>query len=107
MPPNSYRLRWSDAAAADVTEIWSYYADVGSRDVANRVLNRIEEAGDKAARAPFLQRARVELGPGLRAVVVSPHILFYAIEDQEVIVVRVLHGARDIEAIFKNEEPDA
>jgi plasmid stabilization system protein ParE len=47
MAPRKYRLRWSDAAAADLRDIWDYYAEVASRNVAARVLSRIGEAGKK------------------------------------------------------------
>jgi hypothetical protein len=35
--PRKYRLRWSDAAATDLRNIWDYYAEVASRNVAARV----------------------------------------------------------------------
>jgi plasmid stabilization system protein ParE len=35
-------------------------------------------------------------------VVVSRHLLFYVIDDRDVLVVRVLHGARIIERELKN-----
>ena len=44
--------------------------------------------------------ARDDLGPGLRALPFRDYIIFYRDEPRGVIVVRVLHGARDIGALF-------
>lgn len=39
-----------------------------------------------------------EIGEGLRSSAVKSHTIFFLIEPNEVLIVRVLHGARDINA---------
>ena len=43
--------------------------------------------------------ARDGLREGLRVILYGRHALYYVVEEQEVVIVRCLHGARDIVAI--------
>lgn len=52
------------------------------------------------AEAPLMGRARDDLVPGLRGWVVAPYILCYRAEPDDLIIVRVLHGARDLPGLF-------
>ena len=47
---------------------------------------------------------RDHLVPGLRALFFRDYVIYYMINDSEIIIVRVLHGSRDVEAIFDNNE---
>lgn len=47
---------------------------------------------------------REHLVPGLRAQFFRDYVIYYMIDDSEIIIVRVLHGSRDVEAIFDNNE---
>jgi toxin ParE1/3/4 len=38
---------------------------------------------------------RPELGPGIRSISLSPYVIYYEVTDEAVIILRVLHGARD------------
>jgi toxin ParE1/3/4 len=40
---------------------------------------------------------------GLRSVAVEPHVIFYRVTRSAVEIVRVLHGRRDVEAVFAEE----
>lgn len=44
---------------------------------------------------------REHLAPGLRAQFFRDYVIYYMIDDSEIIIVRVLHGSRDVEAIFE------
>ena len=46
-------------------------------------------------------RARDELAPGLRSLVVRQYVLFYRVAPDAVQVVRILHGKRDIDSLMK------
>ena len=52
------------------------------------------------ARNPAAGRERPELVSDLRSFLVGRYILFYRPIDDGVEIVRVLHGARDIDSIF-------
>ena len=47
---------------------------------------------------------REYLAPGLRAQFFRDYVIYYMINDSEIIIVRVLHGSRDVKAIFDNNE---
>jgi toxin ParE1/3/4 len=50
---------------------------------------------------PLLGRLRPELAPNLRNFPVGNHVIFYRPIDNGIEVARVLHGARDIDALFR------
>jgi len=41
--------------------------------------------------------------PGLRSVLVLPYGIFYRVAESSVDIVRVLHGRRDLDAIFPDD----
>jgi toxin ParE1/3/4 len=45
---------------------------------------------------PNLGRARPELGPDIRTLLVEQHLVLYSVTDDEVLVLRVLHERRDL-----------
>jgi toxin ParE1/3/4 len=47
-------------------------------------------------------RSREELRPGLRSHVVEQHVIFYRLIGGDVVIVRVLHGRRDIPTSFQD-----
>jgi toxin ParE1/3/4 len=44
--------------------------------------------------------ARGKLAPGLRALAHRDYLIYYQPTESEIIILRVLHGARDARAIF-------
>jgi toxin ParE1/3/4 len=69
---------------------------------------RLAAAVDRACRLlrtnPLVGKARDDLEPGVRSVVVSGYYLMYTVTDTEVIVVRFLHGSRDLPASFTGDD---
>jgi toxin ParE1/3/4 len=43
--------------------------------------------------------ARFQLAEGLRVIIYGAYAVYYLSRDKEILLIRVLHGARDIEAI--------
>ena len=89
-------------AAADIFEIWDYIAD-DSLVAADRWVDRLDEQFGLLATQPLMGRARDELAPGVRSFAFGRYVIFYAPLDDGIDVVRVLHGARDIDAVFGDE----
>ncbi len=54
----------------------------------------------RLAKSPLMGRDRDDLKPGIREVVVYPTVLFYRVSREQVEVVRVVDGRRNIAAIF-------
>lgn len=98
------RYRETPEARADLFEIWSYI-EADNPAAARRVLERIANACDRLVDFPCIGRNRDDLRSGLRSWVTDNYLVFYTITGEVVEIVRVLHGARDIEAILGDKEP--
>ena len=91
-------------ALADLAEIWAYIAE-DSPAHADAFAARIDRKFHTLARRPGIGRARPELDKYLRSFVVGQHVIFYLPRSNGIEVVRVLHGARDIETALEDGEP--
>jgi toxin ParE1/3/4 len=86
-------------AEADLIEIWTYIAQ-DSLASADKLLDEIDEKSRTLAPSPFIGKARDELGAKIRSFPIGNYVLFYQPIENGTEIVRVLHGARDIEALF-------
>ena len=86
-------------AETDILEIWDYIAD-DSLAAADRWVDHLDEQFRVLATQPMMGRARDELAPGVRSFPFGRYVVFYVPLDDGIDVVRVLHGARDIDAVF-------
>ena len=90
-------------AETDILEIWDYIAD-DSLAAADRWVDHLDEQFRVLATQPMMGRARDELAPGVRSFPFGRYIVFYVPLDDGIDVVRVLQGARDIDAVFNPEQ---
>ena len=86
-------------AQSDLIKIWSYIAQY-NQEAANNIIDKIYQKSQTLAESPYIGTARPELAPDLRSFVVEKYVLFYQPISDGVRIVRVLHGARDIEQLF-------
>jgi toxin ParE1/3/4 len=89
-------------ASADLSEIWEFIAQE-KIERADAFIDRIDEKFRVLAAQPLMGRERKELGKGIRSLAMAPYVIFYEALPDGVIIARVLHGARDVEAEFKEE----
>lgn len=68
-----------------------------------RLLNRFTELFRKLAAMPGIGRNRPELGEGIRSFPSGNYVIFYRTVEGGIEIMRVLHGARDIEKIFAQD----
>lgn len=89
-------------ADSDLDDIWYYVAiRSGNMDTADRLVDSITNRFCLLATHPNIGRARDEdLRPGLRSFPVGEYVIIYRIQDEKVLVLRVLRGSRDITALF-------
>jgi toxin ParE1/3/4 len=92
-------VRISSRAQEDLEEIWDFIAE-DNPDAADRFNDLLLEKFKILGRQPKIGRLRKELGPALRSFAVGHYIIFYRQIPKGVDIFRVLHGARDIEAIL-------
>ena len=91
-------------AESDLDEIWYFLATQSSNiDVSDRVIDSITARFALLARQPYIGRRRDEdLRPGVRSFVVGDYVIAYRVDGDNVLILRVLRGSRDIEALFAN-----
>jgi toxin ParE1/3/4 len=90
----------TDQAETDLAEILDYL-DKRSPQAAERLATAIDDRANLLGQFPEMGRKRDELAPGLRSMVVEQYVLFYRVSATAVEVLRILHGARDIDSIMK------
>jgi toxin ParE1/3/4 len=100
MPGENSRIIWAPAAKKDLRDIWRYFADVASLEVADRLLGDIKQVSERVRRQPLTWRSRDEIKPGLHSILIHPYVLFYQVKPGAVEVVRVVHQRRNFAAIF-------
>jgi toxin ParE1/3/4 len=84
-------------AEDDLTGIWNYLAaESGSDDIADRLIDSISRRFDFLSNNPLGGRARDEILPGLRSFPVGQYVIFYRVVLPDVLIVRVMHGRRDV-----------
>lgn len=94
------RARFTNSAEADLLELWLIIAEE-NLVAADELLDSIKTTALLLATQPEMGRARPELADGLRSFPTrTPHIIFYVPNNDGVLVVRVLHHARDIDAEY-------
>ena len=91
---------WSPEAEQDLLAIWSYVAREASPDVADEQLRSLDRACEALAQWPHSRRGHDELFRGVRSVAVEAYVVFYRMGDSTIEIIRVLHGRRDVDAIF-------
>ena len=94
-------LAFAPAAASDLQEIAAYIAS-HNPPAAARLVQRIKELALSLAETPELGRSREELGRALRSFPVGRYVLFYRRTPGGIEIARVLHGMRDLDAIFSD-----
>ena len=78
-----------DAAPEDLIEIWQ-----------DGMLDRVWEGFRVVARFPHGGTLRPELAPNLRCYTVGNYVIYFRPRADGIEVARVLHGARDVDAII-------
>ena len=93
------KLRYRRSAIEDLGQIRNYIAQ-DNPTVAARFVTAIR-ARCRLAEQPHIGRERPELRQGLRSFAVRTCVIFYQIIDDTVEIVSVVHGSRDIDALFQ------
>ena len=87
-------------AATDIDEIWEYIAE-SNLDAADRIIGKLYTAINKLADLPGMGSSRQELADERhRFWVVNPYLVVYRADTKPLQIIRVLHGARDIENLL-------
>ncbi|MBI5323187.1 type II toxin-antitoxin system RelE/ParE family toxin [Bradyrhizobium sp.] len=96
------RVRYTHQARTDLIDIWIHIA-TDSQATADRCLERIESRCRDLADFPALGPERPDIAPDARMLVIDRWLALYRIEDDNVRIVRVVDGARDLTRISIRE----
>jgi toxin ParE1/3/4 len=91
---------FSPASREDLREILDRIA-IDKPGAALRHVEKLEDACRALARNPELGTARDDLMAGVRIWSVGNYAIFFRSAQDGIEVIRVVHGARDFDAIFK------
>jgi toxin ParE1/3/4 len=99
------RLTIAGSARADLREIRDHIAK-DNPQAARRLIERFRAQARKLAQTPGMGRSREEdLRHGLFSFPVGRYVLFYQMQPGGIVLVRVVHGSRDLPAILGADEP--
>ncbi len=82
-----------------MAEIWATLAIEASEQVATRFVAAIEAHFEPLRHFPFSGPAREHLAPGLRVTFHSPYAIYYRPQPDALVIIRIIHGARDLTAL--------
>ena len=90
-------------AEADLAEIWNSLAIGASETIATRFVHAIEASFERIRHFPRSGPARPSFGDGLRVTFYRSYAAYYVIHPGSIVIVRVIHGARDAAAIAERD----
>jgi toxin ParE1/3/4 len=103
---NARQIVLTDAAVIDILEQAAWYHEKSGQELATRweqavtsILLRVARNPNTGAPCSF---KAAELA-GVRRVPVPrfpKHLVFYRLREQEMVILRIVHGARDLESLF-------
>lgn len=84
----------SPAARDDLLDIYESIAAERPK-AADKLFAKINAAIERIREFPASAAESSDIAPGLRALTVAPYLILYRFDADAVLVVRVVHGARD------------
>ena len=89
-------LVWSQGADADIAKIWSYSLERWGPLTAAKYLDRIADIAEDLAAGRLTGTKENQIRAGFRRQVVASHALWFKVDVDDLIVMRVLHQRRDV-----------
>ncbi len=90
------RIRLTPPARADLRRLRDWLIDAAGRERARGFVERL-------AATPEAARRRPEYGEGVRSTVVTPYVIIYEPKAYGMRVLRIIHGHRDIDRVWREE----
>jgi toxin ParE1/3/4 len=93
----------SALAEQDLESIADYIA-VDSPTRAESFVDELLVQCQRIAQNPLGYRLRPELLEGVRSCAYGNYVIFFDVDAEDIVVVRILHGARDFPTVFQGGE---
>ena len=87
------------SADSDFEQIHDFIAE-DNPDKAKEFIASLKKTCFALGENPHMGRLRPEIRADLRGFSVSPYIILYQMTDDAIEIVNIIHGSRDIEALF-------
>jgi toxin ParE1/3/4 len=97
----SPQFRLTIPAIKDIEEIADYLAKQASLESSEVFLEKLNRKFQKITQFPNLGRLRNEILPGLRSSPVDTYVILYMPIGQDVEILRVVSGYRDLSILFE------
>jgi len=94
-------FRRSRRSGLDLDEIFAWVAEDGGLHVAIAQMERLEASLARIEAYPRIGRVRRDLGENTFTLPVRPWVIIYDLVDENVEVVRVVDGRRDLSAVLE------
>ncbi len=93
------RVDLSSPARRDLDAIWDYVARDNAA-AADRLIDEIYQHCHTYATQPAAGTPADQFQVGLRFFAYGSYVVFYRAEDDGMLVIRIIHGARNLDVIF-------
>ena len=90
----------SPEALTDLDAIWDYIAKDSPANADGFIERLVQTVTSTLATAPRAGRVRDEFDDTLRSFPFERYLVMYRVQKDAVQIVRIIHGARDLSAIF-------
>ena len=87
-------LRITETAEDDLADIWAFIARHSPIN-ANAFIQKIESKFQPLCDNPKLGPSRNYLAPNLRAHFYRDYVIYYMFNENELVIIRVVHGSRE------------
>ena len=99
--PSSRRLRFTPDADADFESLLQYTVQTWGEHQMHAYADTIYGVLDELGVFPDIGKQRDDLFPGAMSYPAGEHVVISSATDQELILYRIIHGRRDIDAAFR------
>jgi toxin ParE1/3/4 len=97
-------FRLTEPAIQDIEQIADYIARQSEYAQAERFLAKLDAKFAKIIQFPMIGRQRNEVLPGLRSTPIDQYLILYIPVRQDIDILRVVSGYRDLAALFGGED---
>jgi toxin ParE1/3/4 len=91
----------SQTASRDLVEIVDYFANTNIES-GERFIQEFEKKCKNIVNFPSMGRSYEDIAPFLRGIPIDGHIILYKVIDEEITIVRVVSGKRDLKSLFSD-----
>lgn len=91
---------YADEAKRDLADIRAYLQRQAGEAVAARMISRLKNAVARVRSMPRAGIARPDYRPNCRFAVEDPYLIYYDFDGRLVLILRIIHKARDRDAIM-------